>query len=141
MPIHVLLAQMPRMMRDILSSALDAEPDMRVVGGIADAAEPADAAGLARHVADEQPDVVIVGGDDAGAAAACDALLYRHPRLTVLVLGERGRQVTLCEMRPARTALGEIAPAQLVDAIRRSVGAGRAGAAAGARGRREAEDA
>jgi hypothetical protein len=46
-----------------------------------------------------------------------DSLLYRHPRLSVLSIGGEG-SAALHELRPHRSPLGNISPAELVATIR-----------------------
>lgn len=63
---------------------------------------------LAKHAATEGKDY--------------DDLLYRHRRIKVLEIFAKGRDGSLCEMRPRRVALGEMSPLRLLEAIRRSAG-------------------
>lgn len=147
MEIRILLARMPRMLREILVNVIDAEGDMRVVSagdGEADAAsavsaavsaaaaavrvQPRDAA-LAARVASERPDVVIVGLERGELPTVCGELLGCFPHLKVLAIEERGRQASLYELRPVRTVLRDVSAHELVASIR---GAARPVAAADA---------
>jgi DNA-binding NarL/FixJ family response regulator len=108
------LAEMPRMMREIVENIIGAESDMQVVG----VAESDDA--LADAVARTRADVLILALDADGELRAYDALLFRHPRLHVLAVTEDGRGALISELRPHHVPLADVSPAGLVDAIRAS---------------------
>lgn len=111
--IRILVAQMPRMLLDIVDSIVGTEPDMVIEG---DYAADGDVRSAVRRA---DVDVLITG--DGSAALDSEpwrALLYEHPGLKVLVLEQSDGTAVLYEMRPQRTSLGEISPSSLVDAIR-----------------------
>ena len=112
--IRVLIGDMPRMMRELVGAAVSDAPDITLVGS-AQSGEPL-AASLDRTTAD----VLIVGVPEEGFSWNVDTLLYEHPRLTLLMIGEDGRSTALHELRPHTLALGEVSPTELVDAIRAS---------------------
>jgi DNA-binding NarL/FixJ family response regulator len=112
--IRVLIGDMPRMMRELVGAAVSGAPDITLVGS-AHGGEPL-AASLDRTTAD----VLIVGVPHNGISSTIDSLLYDHPRLTLLTIGEHGRSTELHELRPHSIALGEVSPTELVDAIRAS---------------------
>ena len=98
------------MLREIIERAVAGQPDMEIVDDLrADALAPE---GLRRAGAD----VVISAGEHDSAAV--NRLLCELPRLKVLVVSADGRETALHELRPTRTALGEVSPQTIVDAIR-----------------------
>ena len=108
--IRVLLGDMPRMLRELLGSAIGEAEDMSVVGAVDDATQ------LAESVRATDADVLVVGArDDAGAL---ERILYERPRLILLAIGANGRSTALHELRPHQIALGDVSPGQLVEAIR-----------------------
>jgi len=108
------LAEMPRMMREIVETTVGSEPDMHVVAAL----EADDS--LAEVVARARADVVILALDAGEELRAYDALLYRHPRLHLLAVTEDGRGAVISELRPHHALLADVSPAGLVDAIRAS---------------------
>ena len=110
--IRILLAEMPRMLRDIVESAVSTQDDMQVVG--ADAARDE----LDAEVRRTQPDVVIVALPRDDGAGAYDALLYERPRLKLLAVTGDGRGAFLYELRPHSAPIPDVSPGGLVAAIR-----------------------
>ena len=64
-----------------------------------------------------EPDVLIVGLDEYEPGDVYLDLLERRPRLRILALSGHGREAILWELRPQRTALGEISPETLLAAV------------------------
>jgi DNA-binding NarL/FixJ family response regulator len=111
-PIRILLVDMPRMLREIVSGTISAQPDMQVV------AEDMDYEGMLSAAERNRASVVIVGSDGADVEDMCERLAVQRPDLGVLALSADGRHTTVHELRPFRTHLGELSPQQLVEAIR-----------------------
>lgn len=90
------------MLRDMLEQALAKEPEVELVSEPLRPVQERPAA----------PDLVIVGTEtaDAGTPAA----LMRWPESRVLLIGTQGHRVSLVELRPHRTELGEMSLAELV---------------------------
>jgi len=110
--IRILLAEVPRMLREIIESVIDGQADMSIVGTIPTRDRVVSAL-------DTTPaDVVIVGLRHAETTTALDPVLYERPRLKVLAISGDGGSSTLCELRPYRVPLGDVSPSGLVDAIR-----------------------
>ena len=101
---------MPRLLREIIARAVAGQPDMEIVDDL----PPDDLAPEALRRAGA--DVVISAGYHDSATV--DRLLCELPRLKVLVVSADGRETALHELRPTRTALGEVSPRTIVDAIR-----------------------
>lgn len=79
--IRVLVANRPRLMRELVLATIADQPDIEVMGEIRDEAE------IAHVVADCQPDVLIIALDqNQERPRICDALLGRNPQLKILAL-------------------------------------------------------
>lgn len=79
--IRVLVANRPRLMRDLVLATVSDQPDIEVLGALEDESQ------IAQAVADMQPDFVIVGLDKAHERPAiCDYLLSHHPLIKVLAV-------------------------------------------------------
>jgi DNA-binding NarL/FixJ family response regulator len=110
--IRILLADMPRLLLELVDAIISAEPDMLIVGEhFTDAELP----GAATRT---DADIVIAGEGDTPRAEQWISLLYQCPQLKVLVLEQTGRTALLYELRPHRTSLGEVSRSGLLDAIR-----------------------
>jgi DNA-binding NarL/FixJ family response regulator len=112
MPIRVLLAGLPRIMREIVEHALSEAPDIVVAGSMEGLTALDDA--LQRT----DPDVLVVGVDDERDAPQLDRYLYQLPRLTCLAIAGDARQAFLYELLPQARPLGDVSPDGLVNAIR-----------------------
>lgn len=79
--IRVLVANRPRLMRDLVLATVSDQPDIEVLGALEDESE------IAQVVAETQPDFVIVGLDKGHERPAiCDYLLSHHPLVKVLAV-------------------------------------------------------
>lgn len=112
-PIRVVTAELPRILNDIIGNVLESAGDIHV---IAQAASQADLLDMARRL---HPDVIIMGVDDVGLPRFGWDLYVSDPHLRVLGVVGEGRQTFVYELRPHQTALGELSPEGLVDAVRR----------------------
>lgn len=117
MSIGILLAEMPRMLHDVVGAILAVEPDLRVV------ADGVEADTLLDRVEHDRPDVVVLCVESASPPPAlCEELLSRFPGLAVVALEDLGQRGSIYMMRPMRVRLADISSAQLVGAIRRAAG-------------------
>ncbi|HEX8850608.1 MAG TPA: hypothetical protein VF761_13855 [Gemmatimonadaceae bacterium] len=91
MPIRVLLSELSPLIRDIVARAVEAAPDMELVGVCDDAADAAPAMMRTR------PDVVIVPTVSAGAVQDYRAAVASMPGVRLLEIGEQG--LDLFELR------------------------------------------
>jgi hypothetical protein len=112
MRIRVLLAKMPRLMLDIVYHVVAAEPNLALVGVVADGDLP----GAIRRT---RADVLVVGQDPQGERDSYLPLLLRYPRVKVLAIAHNGKSGTLYELRPRRIFLGKLSARTLANAIRR----------------------
>ena len=85
--VRVLVANRPRLMRDLLLSTIADQPDIEVVGEVDDESQ------LTQIVEELLPDALILTlGDPEKHSALCGFLLGRYPQMKILALApERNR--------------------------------------------------
>lgn len=113
--IRVLLAEMPQMLRDAFTQLVAGQPDMRLVGNLADPL------GLLLAAGQTRTDAIIMGLRDSEFPGICSHLLGEYPHIKVVGITRDGRRAFLYELRPQRAALGEVSPQDVLDAIRGAV--------------------
>lgn len=80
-PIRVLVANRPKLMRELIISTLSDEPNVEIVGDVAEESA------LPEQVKQTLPDVVVVALDEpTKRPAICDALLREHPSLRIIAV-------------------------------------------------------
>lgn len=85
--IRVLVANRPRLMRDLILATIADQPDIEVLGELEDDSK------IAQAVADLRPDIVIIALDRADERPAiCDYLLIHYPRVKVLAVAPEDAQ-------------------------------------------------
>ncbi len=109
-PIRIAVASLPRLLRDIVVTALSSERDMELVGEVPGARQLADV------VRDSGADVAIVACEPSDVARL-GRLVNRSP-VTLLAITDEGRRGALYELLPREVDLGELSPRGLVNAIR-----------------------
>lgn len=123
---RVLLIDMPRVLREMLARAIDAQPDMWVVG------QERHPSAIGRAVRDTEAEFVIVGLERAELPRDCQEFL--RSRVTPRLLGIEAvdGHAFLYELRPERARIGEasITPDELVAAIRSAATRAASGASA-----------
>jgi chemotaxis response regulator CheB len=89
--IKVLVANRPRLMRELVLVTISDQPDIEIVGEVTDTAD------IERMVAESKPDFVIIAlGEANQRPAICDGLLARCPGTKILALApERNRGLFL----------------------------------------------
>jgi DNA-binding NarL/FixJ family response regulator len=112
--IRILLAGMPRMLLDMITDIVVLHPEMMVAGKAQDTAD------IRAAVKKTRADVAILNEPAIGPSQDYQELLYSRPHLGVLSITSDGRQFSLHKLRPVRTALGEVSPESLVQAIQSS---------------------
>lgn len=87
--IRVLVANQPRLMRELVLATLLDQPDIEVLGEVPDEAD------ILPTVQEHRPDFLIVALDNSGARPpVCDVLLSRYPHMKILALApERNSSV------------------------------------------------
>jgi len=79
--IRVVVANRPRLMRELVIEAISNQPDIDIL------AEIQDEGGIIGAVAEIHPDVLIIALDEASQRPAlCDILLRRFPEMKILAL-------------------------------------------------------
>jgi DNA-binding NarL/FixJ family response regulator len=79
--IRVLVANRPRLMRDLVLATIADQPDIEVLGELEDDSK------IAEAVAELKPDIVIIALDRPDERPAiCDYLLIHYPRVKVLAV-------------------------------------------------------
>jgi AmiR/NasT family two-component response regulator len=88
--IRVLVANQPRLMRELVLATISDQPDIEIVGQIHDDAE------IEQAVSETHPDFVIVALDDSDRLShSCRILLERNPHLRVIAIAPN-RESTMC---------------------------------------------
>ena len=79
--IRVLVAIRPRLMRELILNTFADQPDIEVVGEVADEAE------VAAAVDSSAPDFLVLSQDDTrNRPSICDRILRRHPGLRIVAV-------------------------------------------------------
>jgi DNA-binding NarL/FixJ family response regulator len=81
--IRVLVANRPRLMRDLVLATIADQPDIEVLGELEEDSQ------IAQAVADLQPDIVIIALDRPDERPPiCDYLLIHYPKVKVLAVAQ-----------------------------------------------------
>ena len=79
--IRVLVANRPRLMRELILATLADQPDIEVVGEVALEAE------IPERVHETLPDFLVIGLDEPGKRPdICDTILRAHPEVRILAV-------------------------------------------------------
>jgi chemotaxis response regulator CheB len=79
--IRVLVAYRPRLMRELILTTLGDQPDIEVVGQVADEAD------ILESVAETHPDFVVIAQDSLGKRPdVCDTVLHLHPKVRIIAV-------------------------------------------------------
>jgi hypothetical protein len=109
---RIVLADLPRLAADMLDWAMAGQSDMFIVARLDSSTD------LPRVTRMTTPDVVIVGLTEPDLPAHCVELFTENVGLTVLGIQKRRGVAHLYQLRPYQLELGEVAPDDLVSAIR-----------------------
>jgi len=110
--IKIVLANRPRMMREVVKQMIDSQPDMEVVGEVLD---PVD---LLVAVRDTQADAVILDLEDSKEPGLTSHLLAEYPNLTILGLAANGKTAFI---RPRRQEILDPTGAKILTALREAI--------------------
>lgn len=115
--IRVLVANRPRLMRELVLATIAEQPDIEVVGEVSDTAE------LERLVSESKPDFVIIALDDADERPViCDELLALRPATKILAVApERNSSLFYWSVIDIRSARVESSEEGLLGALRGKV--------------------
>jgi len=80
-PIRVIVANQPRLMRELVLETITEQPDIEIVAEIKNEAE------IVLAVEGTHPDFLIIALDESGRRPSlCDTLLLRYPKMKILAL-------------------------------------------------------
>jgi len=86
--IRVLVANQPRLLRELILSTFSDQPDIEIVGEVADESE------IRAKVSTTDPNFVVIALDDPSKRPPiCDDLLREHPNLRVIAVATRNESV------------------------------------------------
>ena len=108
--IKIVLANRPRMMREVIKEMIEAQPDMEVVGEVLN---PVDLLVAVRETA---ADAVILGLEDSEEPGVCSHLLAEYPGVTILALAPDRRTAVI---RPGRRMILKPSDARILSALSR----------------------
>lgn len=111
---RVLVANRPRLIRELILAAIVNQPDIEVVGEVLNESELVDA------IEESQPDVLILALDAAESREAqCGFLLGRRPQMRILALApEENRGTFYWAVVDVRTKPLESSEAGILNALR-----------------------
>ena len=112
--VRVLVANRPRLMRELVLAVIADQPDIEVIGEVPDESQ------LAEAIEDAQPDILILALDEADKRVAqCGFLLGRYPQMKILALApEQNRGVFYWATVDVRTKPLESSEAGILRALR-----------------------
>jgi chemotaxis response regulator CheB len=115
-PVRVLVANGPRLMRDLVLAVLADQPDIEVIGEIQNRST------LATTLETARPDVLIVGLDEVDKCIAdCGFAIGRYPNMRILALApEQNRGLLYWLLVNLRSKAVESSEAGLLSALRES---------------------
>ena len=83
-PIRVLVANRPKLMRELIVSTLADEPGVEIVGEVAEEGE------IAERVREVSPDLLVIALDEpTKRPQLCDTLLRDHPELRIIAVASQ----------------------------------------------------
>ncbi len=83
-PVRVLVANRPKLMRELILSTLADEPGVEIVGEVADEAE------IVEKVRQVSPDLLVIELDEPSKRPQlCDLLLRDHPELRIIAVASQ----------------------------------------------------
>lgn len=81
---RILVANRPKLMREVILAALAEHPGIEIVGEVSDEAE------IPEHVRDKRPDLLVIAlGDTEQRPPICDRILREHPDLRIIAVASR----------------------------------------------------
>ena len=112
--VRVLVANRPRLMRELVLAVIADQPDIEVIGEVEDENQ------LTEMIEDAEPDILILTLDDADKRIAqCGFLLGRYPQMKIIALApEKNRGIFYWATVDVRTKPLESSEAGLLSALR-----------------------
>jgi DNA-binding NarL/FixJ family response regulator len=114
--IRVLVANRPRLIRELILGVFEEQPDIEIVGEV----QEVDFENIARTVDETQPEFLILGLDGPERRPPlCDVLLRRHPEMKILAVAENNESsVFYWAKLDIRSTPLETSEAAILDALR-----------------------
>ncbi len=114
-PIRVVVANRPRLMRDLVLETISEQPDIEIVAEIQNEEEIADV------VEGTHPDFLIIALDETDRRPPlCDTLLRRYPEMKILALApERNSSIFFWAVFDIHSSQVEASEAGLLSTLRR----------------------
>jgi DNA-binding NarL/FixJ family response regulator len=82
--IRVLVANRPRLMRELILATLADQPDIEIAGEVSNDEE------IPSRVSQTLPDLVVIALDEPGKRPTiCDVLLHQHPEIRILAVASQ----------------------------------------------------
>lgn len=113
--IKVLLANRPRMMREVFREIIERQSDMEVVGEVLD---PLD---ILMAVREMEADAVILAVKDSEEPGLCSHLLSENPNLTILGLTSEGKSAFIEQLCPRRREIIDPSEGSILSALREAI--------------------
>jgi|ERR1700733_6527554 AmiR/NasT family two-component response regulator len=112
--VRVLVANRPRLMRELVLAVISDQPDIEVIGELQNEND------LAEAIEEARPDILILALDDADQRVAqCGFLLGRYPQMKILALApEKNRGMFYWATVDVRTKPLESSEAGILSALR-----------------------
>jgi DNA-binding NarL/FixJ family response regulator len=112
--VRVLVANRPRLMRELVLAVISDQPDIEVIGELQNEND------LAEAIEEARPDILILALDDANQRVAqCGFLLGRYPQMKILALApEKNRGMFYWATVDVRTKPLESSEAGILSALR-----------------------
>jgi DNA-binding NarL/FixJ family response regulator len=112
--VRVLVANHPRLMRELVLAVIADQPDIEIIGALEDEKE------LTEAIEQARPDILILALDNADQRVAqCGFLLGRHPHMKILALApEQNRGMFYWATVEVRTKPLESSEAGILSALR-----------------------
>lgn len=105
--IRVIVAEMPEILGEIVTTALDKEKALCIVGKARNDDD------LVNLCARTQPDAVVMGSVESNSEATANYLLNKYPYMKIVALASNERTTFLFELRPHKVELGALSPEEL----------------------------
>jgi DNA-binding NarL/FixJ family response regulator len=124
--IRILVANRPRVMRELLLATLADRPDIEIVGEVSNEAE------IPASVRRTAPDLLVISLDDLGRRPGiCDTVLRAHPDLRIIAVAtEHNRSVCYWASLQLNIHSSDIEPSQEgIISVMRNIAQGVGGAA------------
>ena len=85
--IRVLVANRPKLMREVIIETIVDQPDITIVGEVSEEAE------ILSRVEETRPDILFISlSDEMERPAVCETILRSHPEVSIFAIAEHANQ-------------------------------------------------